>query len=115
MAITADFIERLERLEAAVAELSAGCAQPPEAHDPLVWRKRLLRRAWREYYAGMSRSAAARAMALDWRSFYERSGRPRPGTADIHWAELMEQGCKPLASRQINDDLDQGMDQSQIA
>jgi hypothetical protein len=81
-------------------------------HDPLTWRKRRLRHLFRVYYAGQSRDGAARAIALDWKSYAEgrRNTSPADGSAEDIFAELIAGGCRPLAHRTIFDALDPALD-----
>lgn len=77
-------------------------------HDPRSFRRQLLLRAWRVGYAGMSRTAAARAIAADW-SLYagERGSRqPRDDGAELIFEELLARGSRPLAWRAIADLID---------
>jgi hypothetical protein len=77
-------------------------------HDPKRWRRQRLRFARRNFYAGMSRAAAAQAIAIDWAAFANspQNAPAQPGTLHALFAELTEAGCRPLAARTIFDDLD---------
>ncbi|MCF3935269.1 hypothetical protein L1787_17860 [Acuticoccus sp. M5D2P5] len=91
----------------ALAKLAEGAA----AHDPLRWRRSQLRRIWKESYPGMSRAAAARAIALEWLDAVADTGaEPEPGSPAESLRKMTAAGQSPLAWRTIADDLDADLD-----
>lgn len=102
----------LARHEKRLRELEARRAISDSRHDPKRWRREKLRYSWRVFYAGLSRAAAAQAIAIDWAA-YASSQLHEPaqrGTLNALFAELTEAGCRPLGARTVFDDLDPKLD-----
>ncbi|WP_226577302.1 hypothetical protein [Acuticoccus sediminis] len=105
----AELATRIERLEAEVAAIRAVVvdAAPDRSHDPVRWRRFMLRELRRRFYRFMSRSGAAIAISADWRAFAEARANhlPDPGTREAVFAELIAGGCEPMSARTIQSDL----------
>lgn len=99
----AEFCDRQSAiwLRRAVAELL------PE--DARAQRKAVLRRYARMAYAGRTRTAQARLIAIDWASFRPDDDAPA-GSAKEQLLLLVHGGYKPLGYRTILDDLDPTLD-----
>lgn len=78
----------------------------PRQEKPRALRRRMLRRIWRDQHWDLSRTAAARVIAVEWKSWIPYQGDELPGTAAEAFARLRDAEIRPIAWRQIADDLD---------
>ena len=110
-------IDRAAKLRAAAEALAASdplvsdwlraAAEALRAPDPAQLRRILLHRIWRQHWPGMAKTTAARLMAQEW-SDWRRRGKPEglPGSVAASFAGLDRAGVRPIAERQIGEDLD---------
>lgn len=98
-----------DRYPGAAAQLRR-LAAPVENPDPYQFRRKVLRRIWRTHHFGMTRTAAARLIASEWRSWADNRDDDLPDTLGDAFARLERAGIGPVAYRTILDDLDVSLD-----
>jgi hypothetical protein len=101
--------ERDEALQelAAYRAITQMPANPP---DRIALRKAILRRIWRNHYPGMPRSAAARAIEIEWKEHIPGTRDREPNALEAGLDDLARLLIRPLAWRQLADDLDASLD-----
>jgi hypothetical protein len=105
-----DAAEALEGPHPDVAALLRDLAKPEALPESRGLRKRILRRLWRVCYPFAARTAAARLIASAWASFTPTQAPPIPDSKEELFDRLHRAGARPLAWRQIADELDPAFD-----
>lgn len=106
-AMLATAADRLARTDPLVAGWLRAAAEDLRCPDQRTVRRVLLWRAWRRHWPGMSRSAAAREIAVAWADWHHR-GEPDglPGSIDAAFSAMERAGVRRIAERQIVAELD---------
>jgi hypothetical protein len=78
----------------------------PQPVEPVALRRKMLRRIWRRWHAGVKRTPAAGLIFDEWVFALAEGGDPLPGTKADAYAALGRAGIAPVARRTIVDDLD---------
>lgn len=78
--------------------------------DPRQVRRMILRRIWRTHHRWITRTAAARLIAAEWRAWADNRNDDLPDTIGDPFSRLGRAGIGPVAYRTILDDLDESLD-----